>query len=706
MAPFRANTSRQDMSKSSGSKSKKRKYSETYNLTDLTSDQEAREVSFKSDSHEELNDSEAQSATRTSPQEPATPKGIDLDQIADEPKRCERITIDSDSDDGDEEETGLVNIDEFSQHLYIGSFFSKIVGVQHYRGRATTGESVHLRREPDNAYDCHAIQCLNVNRQQIGHIPAQIAAGLAPWLENKVCLIEGSVKGKAQVYSIPLQIDVFAQIAVSSKMPQALARAGIELDDKSKEFKGATNGPTGLAPPSIEEIRAGAEAVTIRSATAMLDELTVNVKDLQKMTKAQQPRRLSTMLLDYQLQGLHWMLEKENPHLPLERQTVQMWTRKGNDYYNIASQFTCDKAPKLARGGLLADDMGLGKTLQMLSLIIADDDCAPGIDANDDKATATLVICPTSLMSNWIDQCQEHISADQAMTIERYHGSSRSTKAKELSERELVVTTYGILTSEYKNMILDKKAKDGLFAVQWKRIILDEAHKIRNAKSQVSLAVHELKGDRRWCLTGTPVVNTYNDIASILRFVRWTGGIEAPDIFNSKVTRKLLAPGETVHKEAVKLIKILMQDLSLRRRKDMTFNGKKLIDLPEITEYIHKVKFRTDYEQITYDRLSRQAQGLLKQDSQNPSQVLEILLRMRQACCAVSLISEERLAILKQLESVDTVEFTPDNKLALQHLLALAIEASDECPICLDSLLDGNKTPIITYCKHSKFLYN
>lgn len=687
---------------------RKREHSEVHDLSDIKTDQEAREYqsptkvspAFRQVSSNRP-DSKPQSSSKA--QKRRSTEIIDLDQVPDRPA-SQTIEIDA-----DEEESGLVNIDEFSLHQYIGSFFTKIVGVQHYRGRATTGESVNMRREPRNAYDKNAIQCLNVNSQQIGHIPAQIAAGLAPWLDNKVCIVEGSVKAKAQVYSIPLRVDVFAHGAIAAQLPQALARAGMQLDDKSRSANGPVAG-TATSLPSIEEIRAGQTTVNTRSATAMLDDLTVNVKDLQKMKKAKQPSRLATQLLDYQLQGLYWMIEKENPSVPEGKEIVQLWTRKGQDaaYYNLASHFTSDSPPKLGRGGLLADDMGLGKTLQMLSLIVSDQHSAPGLNLSDDAAAKgpTLVICPASLISNWTDQAQEHFRGDQALDIDRYHGASRSD-SRTLTQKELVVSTYGVLTSEYKSLLKSKskKTKDGLFSVNWARIILDEAHKIRNPKSQASLAVDELKGERRWCITGTPVVNTYNDLGAILRFVKWTGGLNDPSIFNSKITRNLLAPGETVRKEAVKLVKILMTELALRRRKDMELNGKRLIDLPKFTEYIHRVKFESEAERETYSKLENQAKGILRTSSQQPSQVLEILLRMRQVCCAVSLISQDRLDMLEKLESMTTVEFTQENRLALQDLLALAVEASEECPICIDSLVDAQKVPAITYCKHGTFCF-
>jgi SWI/SNF-related matrix-associated actin-dependent regulator of chromatin subfamily A3 len=390
------------------------------------------------------------------------------------------------------------------------------------------------------------------------------------------------------------------------------------------------------------------------------------------------------------------MLKMEHPQLPKGNEVVGMWKKTTTGkYQNIATMFTTN-APDLASGGLLADDMGLGKTLQTISLIVADVSkervLVPSPKADENACTAgTLIVAPVGVMSNWSDQMAQHIRKDQPLRILRYHQAGKA-QAKNLDSYDVVITSYGTLTSDFSNK---EKQKKGLFNHKWRRIVLDEAHLIRNPTSQASLAACGLDAASRWSLTGTPIVNNMKDLFSQVRFLRYSGGIANFETFS----RCLIRPLKRGEPAASHLLQILMATICLRRLKHMKFVD---LRLPNVTEYVRRVEFHPD-ERKKYQALEMEAKGLLQQyilDANGNSYrfLLEILLRMRQVCNHGALCGE-RIASLMKLADVQQVSVhNPEHLEALQDFLDLAIEAQEDCAICMEPL--HNRNPRITTCKH------
>lgn len=160
-------------------------------------------------------------------------------------------------------------------------------------------------------------------------------------------------------------------------------------------------------------------------------------------------------------------------------------------------------------------------------------------------------------MSNWVVQAKQHVREDQALRVHIYHGASKLS-ASELMKYNIVITTYSTMAS-------DKNNKGPLSCSSWRRVILDEGHIIRNARTQTAIAACALKAESRWVLTGTPIVNNIKDLQSMVKFLGLKGGIEDPQVFNTVIDRPL-ARGFS---QAEVLLQSLMQDICLRRRKDM-----------------------------------------------------------------------------------------------------------------------------------------
>ncbi|KAJ5626869.1 hypothetical protein N7528_004296 [Penicillium herquei] len=643
---------------------------------------------------------------------------------------------DEDDDDAANIAEDNEDTDESVSRMLYGTLDTKIVGCRFYNGIATPGEHVILRREPRNQYDRNAIRVDNIMGAQIGHIGRNIAAKLAPYMDSRELVVEGVLTGEKSFYDCPVALPLYGtshpaeRLSLKQKMQKdrlpirefldaerlgrkrakeaeaqrkkaekearamALKRAAAGADWQANDEAQFANlsTPTGMgeAQTSLEELLDQSSFFNPREIGQVVENFGKKESDMAKMPMAETPAGMKTELLHYQKQGLAWMVSREYPTLPPpgSDDVVQLWKNSGgNKYTNIATNFVTSTAPTLASGGILADDMGLGKTIQIISLILANPTpITPG------SSKATLILAPVGVMSNWRTQVQQHCHADTAPRVLIYHGSGKK-EAANLSDYDVVISSYGALSSEYQ---ANSKTlpKTGLFSLHWRRVVLDEGHVIRNPASKGSLAASSLRADSRWTLTGTPIINTLKDLYSQVRFLKLTGGLEDLGMFNSVLVRPLNS-GDT---EARLLLEALMGVICLRRRKDMDFIN---LRLPTLTSRVLKIKFH-DHELEKYNAFQAEAKGTLlsfkdKQGSASYSNLLEVLLRLRQTCNHWALCKKRVDALMKLLDENKVVPLTPENMKALQDMLQLQIENQEVCAVCLDNFDD----PVITACAHS-----
>lgn len=339
---------------------------------------------------------------------------------------------------------------------------------------------------------------------------------------------------------------------------------------------------------------------------------------------AETPSRISTPLLELQKSGLAWMLKREHS----SRSSIK----------HAESSFYDDIA--MCRGGILGDEMGLGKTLTSLSLI------ASGFDENSRKQKSTLIVAPVSVLSNWEMQIQAHVKRGTMKAI-LFHGTSRHSSLREMSNSciNVVITTYQTLVTEWKDF------SSPLRKIEFERIILDEAHCIRNKGSQLSKTICEMTAEKKWCLTGTPMQNRTDDLFALLRFLE-----ASPLNIYKNWQNHITKPLQKRNKRALQKLKIVLKIICLRRLKSQVFNEDGMPKLSRKTSSQLILNFSAD-EKKAYDYILSNNRATFKRIiaegsvMKNYFNVLELLLLQRQCCDHVLLLNSSlRESILEEMK--------------------------------------------------------
>jgi SNF2 family DNA or RNA helicase len=142
------------------------------------------------------------------------------------------------------------------------------------------------------------------------------------------------------------------------------------------------------------------------------------------------------------------------------------------------------------KGGFLCDEMGLGKTVQIVSTMLGN------------PKGRTLIVVPKSIITQWVEEINRFAPN---LTINIFDGPDRRIR-----EADVTIAPYSLLSIHEKSP---------LHMVQWDRVVLDEAHEIRNKKSKLFKSVCRLQTQIKWIVTGTPVFNSMEDFVSLCTFL-------------------------------------------------------------------------------------------------------------------------------------------------------------------------------------------
>ncbi|KAF9891776.1 DNA helicase rad5 [Aspergillus nanangensis] len=495
------------------------------------------------------------------------------------------------------------------------------------------------------------------------------------------------------------------------------------------------------------------------------------------MPEAEPPSSFKLTLRKYQRQALYWMLAKEkNNDSAREKSMHPLWEEytfpskdvdgkalpavAGTDHFYVnsyAGELSLDfpAQEQQCLGGVLADEMGLGKTIEMLSLIhshrnVPQRQCTDGMSSVSDlvrlpSASAgvtpapytTLVVAPTSLLSQWESEAIK-ASESGTMNVLVYYGNDKSVNLNQLcsvnnpAAPNVIVTTYGVVLSECRQHLTQSSfsgnSTGSLFSVEFFRIILDEAHLIKNRRSKTARACYELKATHRWVLTGTPIVNRLEDLFSLVRFLK----VEPWSNFSFWKTFITVPFESKDYVRALNVVQSVLEPLVLRRTKTMkTPEGEPLVPLPRRTVTIEEVEL-TGEEREIYDYIFTRAKRAFNDNVEagtllkSYTTIFAQLLRLRQTCCHPILTRNKAIVageedaataaetngLKDDMDLQDLIDrFTsttesavsgegqdPGAKFTTYALKQIQNESSGECPICSEEPMIN---PAVTACWHS-----
>ncbi|KAM0894324.1 hypothetical protein ACQ4PT_024505 [Festuca glaucescens] len=364
-------------------------------------------------------------------------------------------------------------------------------------------------------------------------------------------------------------------------------------------------------------------------------------------------------------------------------------------------------------------------------------------------SAGTLVVCPASILKQWASEISAKVTESSKLSVLVYHGGSRTTDPTELAKYDVVITTYTIvghevpkqdsdddmeqknsekygicpdfaagnkrkLTKETKKKANKKKKLNSsdanieggpLARVRWFRVVLDEAQTIKNHRTKSARACCGLRAKRRWCLSGTPMQNTIDDLYSYFRFLKY----EPYSVYGSfqSMIKNPISKGST---QGYKKLQTVLKIVLLRRTKETLLDGEPIIKIPPKTIALKKINFTQEerYFYLALEEGSRQkfkkfaAAGTIKQNYAN---ILVLLLRLRQACDHPYLLKDDNHANLTNPASIEMAKQLP-REIVINLLEHLEVR-HPTCCICEKQragMFSEEKEPpenaVITTCCH------
>jgi SNF2 family DNA or RNA helicase len=295
-----------------------------------------------------------------------------------------------------------------------------------------------------------------------------------------------------------------------------------------------------------------------------------------------------------------------------------------------------------------------------------DGKAAPG-----NPVKTTLIVAPPTLLKQWMQEMEKHVKDQNLGRILSYHSGSRlesNSVISDLMEYDVILTTYGEVQKSYpvcdppKHLASEEGKNEWwrryyqenvgpLHRIKFHRVVLDEAHHIKNHKSKTSIAVRALTGTYKWCITGTPILNHVEEFFPYFSFLRvpHTGDFAT---FSHNYCSNRAHPREPI---GLGRLHNMLRSIMLRRTHEDTLFNAPIVKLPGITHNTVLVEF-SPVERKIYNMVKSKCANAIKGYSTtdsltaNYSHILTMLLRLRMLC---SHIMACRHIITQTLDAAD-----------------------------------------------------
>lgn len=293
-----------------------------------------------------------------------------------------------------------------------------------------------------------------------------------------------------------------------------------------------------------------------------------------------------------------WMKMFNINSKPYQQTAIRWALLKEQGFYN-----NCGECQSTGKPGLIADEMGLGKTIMMLGTWVGN------FQRN------TLIVVPSALLNQW----EELIFKWLGIRALVFHGKKSKMSEEDIKQYHIVLTTYGMISTRKSKGLI--KYNTSLWDISWDRIIYDEAHHLRNPKSNKHLGANKLQGDKKWFMTGTPVQNSEKDLVSLCKLMGiWTEIRENP-----KTAKDILKPYVMMRSK-------VDVGIELEAYKEEVIKITKY-DSEEEVDFLKEIHSKLNFTNVTTDNVN-EVMRFLSGDSPLP-----LLIRARQACVLPSIIT-------------------------------------------------------------------